>query len=124
MDNKVLTCATTMLPVTLPVQLIVNQSQSRNALMYQCRNVFRTTTSQWVVLICSISLCHQMVVAFLCMGGKRFNVKCIEPFLHCIEEKNWYVRVPKRVCLDNSGIFLKQLSLQSHWRFQAMLQTM
>ena len=28
-----------------------------------------------------------MVVAFLCMGGKRFNGKCMKPFLHCTEAK-------------------------------------
>ena len=28
-----------------------------------------------------------MVVAFLCMGGKRFNVKCIEPLFHYTEGK-------------------------------------
>ena len=28
-----------------------------------------------------------MVVAFLCMGGKRFNVKCIELLLHYTEGK-------------------------------------
>ena len=28
-----------------------------------------------------------MVVAFFCMGGKRFNGKCMQPFLHCTEAK-------------------------------------
>ena len=44
-----------------------------------------------------------MVMAFLCMGGKRFNGECIEPFLDCTEAKNWYARVPKRGCLASFG---------------------
>ena len=28
-----------------------------------------------------------MVVAFFCMGGKHFNGKCMQPFLHCTEAK-------------------------------------
>ena len=28
-----------------------------------------------------------MVVALVCMGGKRFNGKCMEPFSHCTEAK-------------------------------------
>ena len=63
-----------------------------------------------------------MVVAFLCMGGKPFNGKYMEPFSHCTEAKNWYVRVPKRGYHDDSGIFLKEISPQSHWRFHKMLQ--
>ena len=46
-----------------------------------------------------------MVVAFLFVGVKRFYGKCMQPFLHCTEAKNWYVRVPKRGCDDSIGIF-------------------
>ena len=49
-----------------------------------------------------------MVVAFPCMDSKRFNGKCMEPFSNCTESKNWYVRVPKGGCHDNSGIFSKK----------------
>ena len=65
-----------------------------------------------------------MVVVFFCMGGKRFNGKCVEPFSHCTETKNWYFRVPKIDYHDNSGIFWKKIGLQSHWRFHEMLQPM
>ena len=47
----------TMLPAILSEQLNGGQSQPRNELMYQRRNLLRTTTSKWVVLICWINLC-------------------------------------------------------------------
>ena len=115
---KLLLAPPTMLPAILSAQLNGGQSQPSNKVMYQCRNLLRPTTSKWVVLICSINLCphivyssHQvkeMVVAFHYMGGKRLNGKCMEPFSHCTETKNWYVRVPQRVCHHNSGIFWKK----------------
>ena len=65
-----------------------------------------------------------MAVEFLRMGGKRFSGKCIEPFSNCTEAKYWYLRVPKRVCHDNFGVFLKKINQKSHCRFQEMLQPM
>ena len=105
-----------MLPVVLSEKLNCGQCQPRNKLMCQCRNILRAATSQWMVLICSINLCPHVAFALgqrnagglLGMGGKRFNGKCMEPFWHCTGAKNWYVRVPKRGCHDNFGIFWKK----------------
>ena len=55
--KKLLLMPPTMLPVILPAQLNCGQGPPKNELIYQCRNVLRITTSKWVVLICSISLC-------------------------------------------------------------------
>ena len=65
-----------------------------------------------------------MVVAFLCMSGKRFNEKCIKPFLHCTEAINWSARIPKRGCHDNSGKFCEEMGLQRDWQFHELLQSM
>ena len=107
----------TMLPVVLSTQLNGSQSQPRNELMYQCQSLLRITTSKWVVSICSISLCSHKEFALgqrnggsLSLHGwyKRFKDKCMEPFSHCTEAKNWYVRVPDRGCHESSGIFWKK----------------
>ena len=121
-----------MLPVILSAQLNDGQSQPRNELMYQCQNLLRTITSKWVMLIFSISLCPHIEFALSQRNGcglslhgiKHFNGKSTEPFLHCTEAKNWYVRVPKRGCHDNFDIFWKNKCLQSYWHLHKMLQKM
>ena len=45
-------CTRNMLPVILSARLNSGQSQLRNELMCRCRNLSRTATSKWVVLIC------------------------------------------------------------------------
>ena len=44
--TKLLLVPPTMLPVLLSAQLNGGHSQLRNELMYQCRNLLRTTTSK------------------------------------------------------------------------------
>ena len=62
LDNKVVTCATNDVTCNL-VSTAGGQNQPRNELMYQCRNLLRTTTSTWVMLFCSTSLCPRIEFA-------------------------------------------------------------
>ena len=65
-----------------------------------------------------------MEVTFLCMGGKRFNGKCMEPFSHCREATNWYLKSSKERLPWQFWHLLEEISLQSHWRLDEMLQAM
>ena len=53
-------------------------------------------------------------MAFLFVGGKRFNGKCMEPFFALYRSKNQYVSVPKGEC---HRPLLEEINLQSHWSF-------
>ena len=64
-----------------------------------------------------------MVVAFLCMGGKRFNGKCMKPFSHCTEEKIGIVEFQREVFMTIMVFFGRNKSAKSLvflWCFQAM----
>ena len=40
-----------------------------------------------------------MMVDFLCMGCKRFNGKCMEPFSHCTEARNGMLKIQREVLM-------------------------
>ena len=61
--------------------------------------------------------------AFLCMGGKHFNGKCMEPFLHCTEAKIGMLEFQRETVMTILASFGRS-NLQSHWSFHKMLQEM
>ena len=54
-----------------------------------------------------------MVVAFLCMGGKRFNDKCMEPFSHCTEAKIGMLEFQREVGMIILAFFGRNKSAKS-----------
>ena len=58
-----------------------------------------------------------MVVIFFCLGDKRFNSKCMEPFLQSTEAKYGMMLLWQLWHLKD------EISLQSYWSFHEMFQT-
>ena len=61
--------------------------------------------------------------AFLCMGGKDFNGKCMEPFLHCTEAKTGILEFQRETVMTILASFGRS-NLQIHWSFHKILQEM
>ena len=116
LDNKVVTCATNCVTCN-PVSTAQRWSKSaKKRVDVPMPKPFEDYNKQMggadlldqFVSIYRVRIRSKKWWCLLCMGGKRFNGKCMEPFSHCTEAKNWYVRGSKKGCHDNSSIFWKK----------------
>ena len=105
---KLLLVPPTMLPAILSAQLNGGESQPKNQLMYQSRNLLRITTSKWVVLICSIIRSKKWCwPSFACAVNASMTNEW--NFFRTVQkQEKLYVRAPKRGCHNNSGNFWKK----------------